>query len=144
VLILVFRVLYCTPLTFSGPFANIVRLVNLPAYSLVYADAAVADKVMRLGQQAAETARLQTSLDEMSRQVEERIIAAVDAQRQRTQDDLSTRMDALTQQREYGLADHITSAENISINVFSILFAVPSRSENLRVSNTNSPSSLGP
>jgi len=67
-------------------------------------DTAIAEHVSRLRQQAtdaqSEVSRLQTSLDEMRRKVDQQIGAAVDAERQRLEDEFSMRLDAFNQQRK--------------------------------------------
>ena len=66
---------------------------------------AIAEHVVRLRQQATdaktEVRRLETSLDQMKRQLDDETAAAVDAERLRLQDEFNMRLDSVTQQREY-------------------------------------------
>jgi len=66
--------------------------------------AAIAEHISRLRQQLtdaeAEVSRLQASAEEMRKDADERVTAAVDAERQQLQDDFTRRLETISQQRK--------------------------------------------
>jgi len=66
--------------------------------------AAIAEHIARLRQRASDTeaeiSRLQTSLEKMRMETDQQTAAAIDAKRQELQEEFSSRLDTVTQQRK--------------------------------------------